>query len=271
MRDPYKTLGVPREARQEAIKQAYRRLAMELHPDRNPDNPPIADKFKDVNAAYALVGDVEKRARFDRGDIDTRGRRRTKPPEPPQARTSKPASKPQAASKEPAASPNEQLHENNRCRALFATHYHELTTLTNKLDKLRCHTMQVKEWNDDIVFLHEVAPGAADRSYGIHVGKLAGLPDAVITRAEQVLETIEQGEQSSSIAKLADDLPLFAASPSPASAQASAASSRPSATSAPSPLGSALDDVHPDEMTPKEALELLYTLKRLLKDESSES
>ena len=165
----------------------------------------------------------------------------------------------------------EQLHENNRCRALFATHYHELTTLTNKLDKLRCHTMQVKEWNDDIVFLHEVAPGAADRSYGIHVGKLAGLPDAVITRAEQVLETIEQGEQSSSIAKLADDLPLFAASPSPASAQASAASSRPSATSAPSPLGSALDDVHPDEMTPKEALELLYTLKRLLKDELSAS
>ena len=118
MRDPYKTLGVPREARQEAIKQAYRRLAMELHPDRNLDNPPIADKFKEVNAAYALVGDVEKRARFDRGDIDTRDRRRTKPPEPPQARTSKPASKPQAASKEPAASPNEQLHENNQSQTL---------------------------------------------------------------------------------------------------------------------------------------------------------
>jgi DnaJ-class molecular chaperone len=126
MRDPYKTLGVPREARQDAIKQAYRRLAMELHPDRNPDNPPIAEKFKDVNAAYALVGDVDKRVRFDRGDIDTWGRRRPKPPEPPQAKTSKPASKPQAASKsatdkptskEPAASPNKKSHDNNQNQA----------------------------------------------------------------------------------------------------------------------------------------------------------
>ena len=123
MRDPYKTLGVPRGARQEAIKQAYRRLAMELHPDRNPNNPPIADKFKDVNAAYALVGDVEKRACFDRGDIDTWGRRRPKPPEPPQAKTSKPASKPQAPSKSatdkptskgPAASLNEKSHHDNQ-------------------------------------------------------------------------------------------------------------------------------------------------------------
>jgi DNA mismatch repair protein MutS len=72
--------------------------------------------------------------------------------------------------------------------------------------------MQVKEWKDDIVFLHEVATGTADRSYGIHVGKLAGLPEAVIARAEQVLETIEHGEQSASITKLADDLPLFAQS-----------------------------------------------------------
>jgi DnaJ-class molecular chaperone len=105
MRDPYKTLGVPRDARQDAVKQAYRRLAMELHPDRNPDNPAIADKFKDVNAAYALVGDVEKRARFDRGDIDAWGRRRPKAPEPPQAKKPTSASKPQPTPKAAADKP----------------------------------------------------------------------------------------------------------------------------------------------------------------------
>lgn len=153
----------------------------------------------------------------------------------------------------------EHLHETNRCRALFATHYHELTALSGKLEALQCHTMQVKEWKDDIVFLHEVAPGAADRSYGIHVGKLAGLPEAVIARAEQVLETIEHGEQSASITKLADDLPLFA--------QSTAMPASSAVSTGPSPLEAALDDVHPDEMTPKEALELMYQLKRLLKDD----
>ena len=72
----------------------------------------------------------------------------------------------------------EHLHENNRCRALFATHYHEMTALAAKLPRLAYATMRVKEWNDNIVFLHEVVPGAADRSYGIHVAKLAGLPAA---------------------------------------------------------------------------------------------
>ena len=119
MRDPYKTLGVTRKARQEAIKQAYRRLAMELHPDRNPDNPTIADKFKDINAAYALVGDVEQRARFDRGDIDNWGRRGPKPPKPPRAKTSEPARKKQStarsatdkpSSRKPASSPNKKSH-----------------------------------------------------------------------------------------------------------------------------------------------------------------
>ncbi len=164
----------------------------------------------------------------------------------------------------------EHLHETNQCRALFATHYHELTTLTGTLDALRCHTMRVKEWQDDIVFLHEVAPGSADCSYGIHVGKLAGLPAAVIARAGQVLETIERGEQSSSIASLADDLPLFASSPMPSSAGeltgASNGKSAPSRSAGPSPLEAALDDVHPDEMTPKDALELIYRLKQLLKN-----
>ena len=105
----------------------------------------------------------------------------------------------------------EHLHDINRCRALFATHYHELTALAAKLADLACHTMRVKEWQGDVVFLHEVAPGAADRSYGIHVAKLAGLPATVIARAEEVLETLETGEQGGALARLADDLPLFAA------------------------------------------------------------
>jgi DNA mismatch repair protein MutS len=148
----------------------------------------------------------------------------------------------------------EHLHEVNRCRALFATHYHELTSLAAKLPALACHTMRVKEWQGEVVFLHEVAPGAADRSYGIHVAKLAGLPAPVVSRAEQVLETLEQGEQAGSLTRLADDLPLFAARPN-----------RPArAPEGPSPLETRLEDVNPDELTPREALELLYELRSLL-------
>src|SRR5207237_987246 len=128
----------------------------------------------------------------------------------------------------------EHLHEMNRCRALFATHYHELTALAAKLPALACHTMRVKEWQGDVVFLHEVAPGAADRSYGIHVAKLAGLPAAVIARAEAVLETLEKGEQSGALTRLAEDLPLFsAARPAPpptAPAAPSAVEAAPAAT-----------------------------------------
>ena len=148
----------------------------------------------------------------------------------------------------------EHLHEVNRCRALFATHYHELTTLSSKLPALSPHCMRVKEWQNDVVFLHEVAPGAADRSYGIHVGKLAGLPPAVIARAEEVLQTLEQGEQAGVLARLADDLPLFAATVRQASV----------AATAPSAVEEALAKVRPDELTPKEALELLYRLRGLL-------
>src|ERR1700732_3492470 len=89
----------------------------------------------------------------------------------------------------------EHLHEVNGCRALFATHYHELTTLAEKLPRLGCHTMRVKEWKGDVVFLHEIGPGTADRSYGIHVAKLAGLPRRVTARAEEVLSGLEKGEQ----------------------------------------------------------------------------
>ena len=145
----------------------------------------------------------------------------------------------------------EHLHGVNRCRALFATHFHELTALAARLEALACHTMRVKEWQGDVVFLHEVAPGAADRSYGIHVARLAGLPPAVVTRAERVLATLERGEQAGALAKLADDLPLF-----------SAAAARP-APASPSPVDEALAALRPDELTPKEALEFLYRLKGL--------
>jgi DNA mismatch repair protein MutS len=150
----------------------------------------------------------------------------------------------------------EHLHEMVRCRALFATHYHELTSLAARLPALSPHAMRVKEWQHEIVFLHEVAPGAADRSYGIHVAKLAGLPAAVIARAEEVLKTLEQGEQAGALARLADDLPLFAATARQVSAPAQGLS----------PLEEALTQINPDELTPKEALELLYRLRSLLTD-----
>jgi DNA mismatch repair protein MutS len=86
----------------------------------------------------------------------------------------------------------EHLHEVNRCRALFATHFHELTALAAKLPGLACWTMRVKEWQGDVVFLHEVAPGVADRSYGIHVARLAGLPNAVLNRATEMLSKLEK-------------------------------------------------------------------------------
>lgn len=151
----------------------------------------------------------------------------------------------------------EHLHEVNRCRALFATHYHELTSLTARLSALSCHSMRVKEWEGDVVFLHEVAAGTADRSYGIHVGKLAGLPPAVIARAEEVLKMLEQGEQAGSLARLAEDLPLFAAKVGP----------RPAVPNpGPSDLEARLANCDPDALTPREALELLYELRSLLKD-----
>ncbi|RMD63121.1 MAG: DNA mismatch repair protein MutS, partial [Alphaproteobacteria bacterium] len=149
----------------------------------------------------------------------------------------------------------EHLHEVNRCRALFATHFHELTHLAGKLPALACHTMRVKEWQGEVVFLHEVAPGVADRSYGIHVARLAGLPPAVVARAEEVLRLLEQGEQAGALTRLADDLPLFSAVAVPRTAPAAGA---------PSPLEARLADINPDELTPRAALELLYELRALL-------
>ncbi len=108
----------------------------------------------------------------------------------------------------------EHLHNAIRCRALFATHYHELTGLTDNLDALSCHTMKVKEWKGELVFLHEVATGSADRSYGIHVAKLAGLPAPVIKRAADILHQLEQ--QQVGAGHLPASLPLFSYSPAPA-------------------------------------------------------
>jgi DNA mismatch repair protein MutS len=148
----------------------------------------------------------------------------------------------------------EHLHEVNRCRTLFATHYHELTSLAARLPALKPYTMKVMEWQGEVKFLHEIAPGAADRSYGIHVAQLAGVPQAAIRRAEEVLKTLERGEQASALTRLADDLPLFAVAAAP----------EPIRLSEPSVTEEALRAVNPDELSPKEALELLYKLRSMV-------
>ena len=149
----------------------------------------------------------------------------------------------------------EHLHEHLKCRALFATHYHELTALSTRLDRLSRHTMRVREWQDEIVFLHEVAPGNAEASYGIHVARLAGLPADVIARAEEVLATLEAGDQGANVNRLADDLPLFNASVA-----------EPVRPAGPSEAERLLGDLNPDELTPREALEFLYRLKAATQD-----
>lgn len=152
----------------------------------------------------------------------------------------------------------EHLHETNRCRALFATHYHELTQLAGKLDGVDNATIAVKEWDGEVIFLHEVIKGAADRSYGVQVAKLAGLPPSVIDRARIVLDALEKGEREGGAAQkaLIDDLPLFSAVP---------VQSAPAKT-APSVLKEKLAGIHPDELTPREALDLIYELKSLEND-----
>jgi DNA mismatch repair protein MutS len=149
----------------------------------------------------------------------------------------------------------EYLHEVNRSRVLFATHYHELTSLADKLVHAANATVEVKEWKDEIVFLYRVVPGAADRSYGIHVAKLAGLPEPVLDRAGEVLSQLEKADGRPKASDLADDLPLFQpAKPSSGMAE-------------PSAFERALAAINPDTMTPKEALDSLYRLKALLENE----
>jgi len=139
----------------------------------------------------------------------------------------------------------EHLHEANKCRAVFATHYHELTRLADKLEAGANAHLRAKEWKGDLVFLHEVAPGAADRSYGIQVAKLAGLPKSAVERAKAVLQRLETTGGSTRM-EIADELPLFA---------------QVMEEHAPSALEAALNDINPDHLSPKEALELLYKLK----------
>ena len=150
----------------------------------------------------------------------------------------------------------EHLHEANKCRALFATHYHELTALSAKLPRLFNATVRVKEWHGEVVFLHEVLPGSAERSYGIQVAKLAGLPPSVVARAKSVLAKLEAQDRGSTTRALVDDLPLFAI-PSRAAAE-------PAPPSEAERLMDALKALHPDEMSPREALDALYALKAKL-------
>jgi DNA mismatch repair protein MutS len=145
----------------------------------------------------------------------------------------------------------EHLHESNRCRALFATHFHELTALAATLPRLFNATVRVKEWQGEVVFLHEVVPGAADRSYGIQVAKLAGLPAAVIERAKVVLATLEAEDLASP--RGLEDLPLFAAAPRPPPP--------PQHDAGLDKIIRMLAALNPDEMSPREALEALYALK----------
>lgn len=150
----------------------------------------------------------------------------------------------------------EHLHDVNRARALFATHYHEMTALAAKLDGVDNATVTVKEWEGDVIFLHEVKKGAADRSYGVQVAQLAGLPAAVIARARVVLEALEKGEREGGATQktLIDDLPLFSTTPTPPPAPVKA-----------SAVDQLMGEILPDELTPREALDLIYKLKEAAK------
>ncbi|OED49487.1 DNA mismatch repair protein MutS [Rhodobacteraceae bacterium (ex Bugula neritina AB1)] len=145
----------------------------------------------------------------------------------------------------------EHLHEINRSRALFATHYHELTQLAGKLEGVENATVAVREWEGEVIFLHEVRKGAADRSYGVQVAQLAGLPASVVARARDVLDMLEQGSREGGTKIQIDDLPLFAAAPPP----------QPKTPTGPSPAEALLESIQPDDLSPREALEMLYKLK----------
>ena len=150
----------------------------------------------------------------------------------------------------------EHLHQVNQARALFATHYHELTNLSTKLERVENATVAVKEWEGSVVFLHEIKQGAADRSYGVQVAQLAGLPATVVERARNVLATLEKGERegASRHKAILDDLPLFGlASKGPALKQNSQ-----------SDLERKIAEIYPDDLSPKEALQLIYDLKEIM-------
>lgn len=166
----------------------------------------------------------------------------------------------------------EHIHEVNKCRALFATHYHEMTSLASKLGDMALHYMKVKDWDGEIIFLHEVSAGAADRSYGIQVAKLAGLPKVVVERAQQVLHKLEQGGQGAASGQknvnktaknmndITDDLPLFSA------LQTTVKQIQVDENSPAMKVDRELNAINPDELTPREAMDVLYKLKKLHQD-----
>ena len=146
----------------------------------------------------------------------------------------------------------EYLHDHNKCRSLFATHYHELTGMEEKLNALSCNTVQVKEWEGNIIFMHKVIKGTADRSYGIHVAQLAGLPKSVIGRAESILKMLNADEKPTDESKTPDaNLPLFD-------------SAVPVFETKPSAIEEQIKAIDPDSLSPREALDTLYRIKKLL-------
>jgi DNA mismatch repair protein MutS len=150
----------------------------------------------------------------------------------------------------------EALHSAIRCRTIFATHFHELAELADRLPRLKPHTMRVKEWKGSVVFLHEVAEGAAGRSWGVHVAELAGVPAQVVRRASSLMAALEKHGGPLGKSASLQALPLFAAT---------AEREEPTPTVDPSaPLFDALKEINPDHMSPKQALEALYRLKGLV-------
>jgi DNA mismatch repair protein MutS len=152
----------------------------------------------------------------------------------------------------------EHLHNANRCRGLFATHYHELTRLENSLSQMKCYTLNVREWKNDIIFLHEVIKGSANRSYGLHVAKLAGMPKNLLDRAATLLHELEQNSVAKTLDEKIVNMPLFT------SVQNSAAET----SSKKHPILSMLAEVDPDQLSPREALDILFQLKNKLNMEN---
>jgi DNA mismatch repair protein MutS len=150
----------------------------------------------------------------------------------------------------------EALHSSVRCRTIFATHFHELAELAERMPRIRPHTMRVKEWRGSVVFLHEVAEGAAGRSWGVHVAELAGVPKSVVRRAASLLSALEKQSGPLAVGGVLGALPLFAAASAPNEAGEEAPPN--------DELRRALADIDPDRLTPREALDALYRLKALL-------
>ncbi len=151
----------------------------------------------------------------------------------------------------------EALHGAIRCRTIFATHFHELAELSDRMPRMKPHTMRVKEWKKTVVFLHEVAEGAAKRSWGVHVAELAGVPAPVVRRAGALLSSLEKHNGPLGANGPLAALPLFVAAASPET-EATQSSDQPD------PLAAALTELEPDRLTPREALDTLYRLKALL-------